>query len=403
MKSYKHLYGHAFNGKKEIKHFAAHSHHPWPDCTLEAQTQYWKDSVQLLDEKWNHIFGKIIPEVQKNIAEVLNLSHPEMIAIAPNTHEFVVRLFSCFSKPIKILTTDSEFHSFRRQMQRLSEEKLVEAKIIPVEPYNTFEKRWREAIDNSFDMIFTSQVFFNSGLTCPAFVTWVPEVSANTMIVVDGYHAFCAIPTDLEKYEDKMFYLAGGYKYAQSGEGVCFLSVPKNSRHRPINTGWFASFETLNQFQGQVQYSESAMRFSGSTFDASGCYRLNSVMSTLKKEKLNTKVIHQHVMNLKNHFIQKIESAKIPYLNFQDVILQDGKSTESHFVTFKTEKANEIEKKLASHHIIVDYRGDRLRFGFGLYHDIKDVDVLVSRLEEIFSSKDTQTKYKVSAQKDLGQ
>ena len=43
-----------------------------------------------------------------------------------------------------------------------------------------------------------------------------------TLVVIDGYHGFCAVPTSLRAIEDRAFYLAGGYKYAMSGEGVCF-------------------------------------------------------------------------------------------------------------------------------------------------------------------------------------
>jgi selenocysteine lyase/cysteine desulfurase len=386
VKSFKHLYNLSLESKLDYLHFAAHSHHPWPDCTFEAHKQYWKDSATHLDEKWNYIFSEIIPQTQNHIADVLNLSHPEMIAIAPNTHEFVLRLFSCFEKEsIKVLTTDSEFHSFKRQLQRFQETKKVEAKIIPVEPYETFEERWSLEIANAnFDMIFTSQVYFNSGLSCPAFDTWIPDVPLETMIVIDGYHAFCAVPTNLKSVGNRVFYMAGGYKYAQGGEGICFLTVPKGSKYRPVNTGWFASYESLSgPIQDKVQYSDSGMRFAGSTFDASGCYRFNSVMETFKKENLNIESIHQRILELKKHFIEKMKLAENKFLKAEDIILENDST--AHFVTFRTSNANEIEHTLAKHNIVVDSRGDRLRFGFGLYHDFNDIDLAVERIKGILS------------------
>ena len=47
-----------------------------------------------------------------------------------------------------------------------------------------------------------------------------------TFVVIDGYHGFMAMPTMLESIQDRAFYVAGGYKYAMSGEGVCFLHSP---------------------------------------------------------------------------------------------------------------------------------------------------------------------------------
>jgi selenocysteine lyase/cysteine desulfurase len=39
------------------------------------------------------------------------------------------------------------------------------------------------------------------------------------------------------------------------------------------------------------------------------------------------------------------------------------------FLCFRTEAAGKITQTLAAQSIIVDHRGDRLRIGFGIYHD----------------------------------
>ena len=83
---YKHLYSKFIKENPNTIHMAAHSHHYWPDCTYEAQKEYWKDSAKYVDDKWNYFFSKKIPKAQKLISEVLNLSHPEQIVFAPNTH-----------------------------------------------------------------------------------------------------------------------------------------------------------------------------------------------------------------------------------------------------------------------------------------------------------------------------
>ena len=120
---YKKHYTHFLQANPERLHFAAHSHHPWPDVSRAAHIQCWDDAARDMDYKWGRIFGEVIPTAQAHIARVLNLSRPEQICFAPNTHEFVARILSCFdtSKPLRILTSDSEFHSFARQSTRLEE------------------------------------------------------------------------------------------------------------------------------------------------------------------------------------------------------------------------------------------------------------------------------------------
>src|SRR3982750_4105168 len=102
-------------------HFAAHSHHPWPDVTQAAQQQYWSDSSALADAKWEKVFGEVVPKAQGHIARLLGLSDARQVAFAANTHEFVTRLYSCLDvdRPARVLTSGSEFHSFRRQTRRL--------------------------------------------------------------------------------------------------------------------------------------------------------------------------------------------------------------------------------------------------------------------------------------------
>ncbi|HEX5128573.1 MAG TPA: hypothetical protein VFV90_02445, partial [Usitatibacter sp.] len=45
-------------------HFAAHSHHPWPDATLAAQERCWLDAAALLDRKWERVLGEVLPRAQ---------------------------------------------------------------------------------------------------------------------------------------------------------------------------------------------------------------------------------------------------------------------------------------------------------------------------------------------------
>ena len=112
-----------------LKHpnLAAHSHHEWPDVTYDAQLRCWEDAARLAGDKWRLILGEVLPAVQAGIAAILHLPDPATIAIAPNTHEFVRRILSCFpaGRPVGILSTDAEFHTFRRQVARLEEDGIV--------------------------------------------------------------------------------------------------------------------------------------------------------------------------------------------------------------------------------------------------------------------------------------
>src|SRR5262249_34091215 len=108
-------------------HLAAHSHHFWPDAACDAHRRALADPARRADNKWETIFGELIPRAQRGVAAILGLPDPATIAFAPNTHDFVRRLFSALPAGAtpRVLTSDSEFHSFTRQISRPEEDGLA--------------------------------------------------------------------------------------------------------------------------------------------------------------------------------------------------------------------------------------------------------------------------------------
>jgi len=219
---YKTYYSHFLKSTQGKLYLTAHSHHFWPDVTLKAQEQYWLDSARLVDEKWSYFFETVIPETQQLIAKELNVTHPGQITFAPNTHEFVNRLYSCLAPKAKVLSSDSEFYSFARQTLRLQEEGDIVWTQVSSTPFESFSDRLIQKIESEpFDMIFLSRVFFNSGFVFSDFLRLLDTVekfqNSNCLVVIDDYHGFLALPFDFKPYEHRFFYLSGSYKYASGG------------------------------------------------------------------------------------------------------------------------------------------------------------------------------------------
>ena len=366
--SFKRLFSRALEAAPGRLHFAAHSHHLWPDASFDGQLQAWNEAALLADHKWDKIFAEVIPEAQRHIARELALPDPATIAFSPNTHDFVVRIVSALpmERP-RVLASDGEFHSFRRQSLRWAEAGRIDLTTVPL------DQLVATAEGGAFDLVFTSQVQFNSGRVLEGIERLAalarPE---GPWVVVDGYHGFMATPTDLSAVADRVFYLAGGYKYAMAGEGVCFLHAPPGFGPRPEITGWYAAFDDLAAQQGGLGYAPDGRRFLGSTFDASGLYRFNAVQRMLKAEGLTTAAISAHCDALKARFLAADPLPGMALIS----------QPQARFLAFQGEAAPELHAALDAKGVVTDLRGDVLRIGFALYHDQADVDALLTLIRD---------------------
>jgi kynureninase len=375
------------NGDPRRLHFAAHSHHFWPDVTFDAQALAWQDAARYVDDKWEVVLGEVWPAVAAGIARHLKLSDKATLVPAPNTFEFVNRLLSCdpLDRAMRIVTTDGEFHSFRRQIERLAEDDLVAVTAVAVEPFATLAERLVAAVyAHQPDMVFVSQVFFNSGFALTELDALLDAVAApERLVVIDGYHGFLARPTDLSRIETRAFYLAGGYKYAMSGEGACFMHCPPGLAPRPRNTGWFASFGDLAGERTGVPYARDGMRFMGATFDPSGLYRMRAVLDWLAGLKIDAALIHAHVEALQARFMAALAETPCGPLAADHLVVPLANPARGNFLAFEHPQADAWYRRLHEAGIVTDVRGTRLRVGFGLYHNADDVDRLIARLRKL--------------------
>ena len=380
--SVKGLFSRSLSADPDRLHFAAHSHHLWPDASYEGQLACWNDAATLADRKWDKVMSEIYPEAQREVAEELGTGQPDAIVFAPNTHELLLRLMAAVSEtwPIRVLTSDGEFHSARRQFARWEESGAAVFERIPAEPFDTFSDRFLAAAQSgSYDFIFVSQVLFNSRRIFGR----IEELAAlgrpdGPWVVIDGYHAFMAIDCPFSvAAAQSAFYVGGGYKYAMAGEGCAFMHAPPAYGPRPRITGWFAEFEDLTLPPGKVGYAKDASRFLGATFDPSALYRFTFIRRTLRENGLTTTRISAHVEALQRQLLNAVRDTAVGDAELLNP-LDNG--PHARFLAFRSPHAQRWYEESLAQNCITDVRGDVLRIGFGIYQDEGDVDRLATML-----------------------
>ena len=383
--SFKPLFSRSLGADPERLHFAAHSHHLWPDASFDGQVEAWNDAARLADSKWDKVMDDVWPAAQREVAAELATGQPDAVVFSSNTHDFLVRVVTAAprrSGPLKVLTTDGEFHSARRQLSRWEEEGWTAVQRVAAEPFDSFSERFLEAARGDPDFILVSQVLFGSGRLFDR----IEELAAlarpeGPWVLIDGYHAFMALDRPFGEAAAKTaFYLGGGYKYAMSGEGCAFLHAPPGFAPRPPVTGWFAEFEDLSLPPGSVGYAEDATRFLGATFDPSALYRFTAVRRMLAENGLTTPRISAHVAELQHRLLDAIGGTALGQAELLNAL--EG-TPHARFLAFRSRNAQQWYSGLKARNCITDVRGDVLRIGFGIYQDEADVERLVAMLKEV--------------------
>ena len=342
-----------------------HSHQAWPDRGFEAQAQAWLDAARFVDEKWAHAFARA-ERVRLGFSRLLD-DEDGYIALAPNTHELVVRFLSALplrERP-RLVTTDGEFHTIRRQLDRLAEEG-IELVRVPEAPLEGLVERLGRAVNDRTAALLVSAVFFDSGRIAPSLADVAEQCRRHgASLLVDVYHALNVVPFSLLK-EGLLdaFVVGGGYKYCQLGEGNCFLRFPAATTLRPVITGWFSEFSALTEKQraGQVPYGEGGDRFAGATYDPASHYRAAAVFDFHDEVGLTPELLRevsQHQIGVLARSFEALDADPAVIRRDQTVPLNQI----GGFLALEAPAAGALSAALHREGVFTDSRGNNLRLG----------------------------------------
>ncbi len=371
-----------------------HSHQAWPDVAFEAQQQAWLDAARHVDQKWDVAEGKA-ERFREAITALLD-DRSGFVALAQNTHELVTRLLSALplaTRP-RLVTTDGEFHSIRRQLDRLSEEGVEVVKVAAL-PASTLGERLISEVDDRTAATLVSCVLFQNAHIVPglgAVLEACEKVGAE--LLVDAYHSTNVAPISLdEEGLDGAFIVGGGYKYMQMGEGNCWMRFPRDCRLRPVLTGWFSEFGTLaadktasgrSGGEARVPYSDGPTRFAGGTYEPTSHYRAAAVSDFFAEQGLTQdrlRACSQHQIGLL--------TTEFDALDLDPAVVDRDRSVPLEslggFLALSSQEASRIKDALAEHGVHIDHRSNILRLGPAPYLTDDQLREAVSALGAVVS------------------
>ncbi len=98
---------------------------------------------------------------------------------------------------------------------------------------------------------------------------------------------------------------------------------------------------------------------------------------------LSVESIHEHAKRLQERFLTALERRPVPALPVSALLTPRTLERQGNFLVFRLPTAGALGRRLREANVDVDWRGDHLRFGFGIYQDEADVDALLDRLAAV--------------------
>lgn len=367
---------------------SGHSHQGWPDAAFDGHVRAWTDAAEFVDTKWVRAF-EMADRVRLGYAQIMG-DAPERIALSVSTHDLVVRFLSALElhKRPRLVTTDGEFHTIRRQLDRLAEEGL-EIVRVPARPASEIAQRLIDAVDDGTAAVLASCVLFQRAHIVRGLGDVLEACRRHgTPLLVDAYHALNAIPFTLaaERLEGA-YVVGGGYKYCQLGEGNCFLRFPEDCDLRPMITGWFSEFDVRaeEKVPGVVPYPDGPGRFAGSTYDPTSNYRAAAVFDfftdhTLTPEFLRK--VNRHQVGVLARAFDSLDADAKLITRERSVPLDDVAA----FLSLESPHAETLCKRLGEMGVVCDYRGNVLRLGPAPYLSDEQLEEAMGLLGEAIAS-----------------
>ncbi|MGN9846976.1 kynureninase [Nonomuraea sp. H19] len=358
-----------------------HSHQAWPDVALDGQLEAFQDAALDVDAKWARAMEKA-EAVRAGFRRVLDDPAAEL-ALGSNTHELVIRFLSALplgDRP-RLVTSDGEFHTLRRQLGRLAEEGL-ELVSVPAEPVDSLSERLAEAVDDRTAAVLVSSVMYETAKIVPELGTLAEACDrGGAQLLVDAYHALGVVPFSAAALPSA-WVVGGGYKYLQLGEGNCFLRVPPHAaRFRPVITGWFAEFADLAAETGPdaVAYPPGAQAFSGATYDPTSHYRAARVFSFFAEHGLTPELLRVVSQRQLARLCARFDAMDTGGLISRDT--GTPLAGVAGFLALRSPHAARLRDGLTARGVLADSRGHMLRLGPAPYLSDDQLDAAMDALE----------------------
>ena len=263
----------------------------------------------------------------------------------------------------KVVLTDLDFptvgHQFLSRRRLGVEVEIVESPDgieVPLEAIQA-------AVDEHTALVVTSHVYFTTGAIQNAAAVTEIAHDAGALMLLDAYQSNGQIPIDVESLGVD-FLTSGALKWLCGGPGLAFLYVRPNLPLEPTTLSWFG---TERQFEFDIRDSgprADARRFEMGTPAVGAAYTAAGGLSIIEEAGIDR--IRDRNRHLAADLVDRLREAGYK------LRLAANPERQSALVLARHPDPPDAVRRLAENGVIVDFRGDCVRFSPHFYNTVED-------------------------------
>ena len=228
-------------------------------------------------------------------------------------------------------------------------------------------------VDKNTLIVPLTHVCFMNGFRSPTKEIIEIAHQRGALVLLDDYQDCGSRPVDV-KAMDLDFYVSGTLKYLLGPPGLAFMYVRKSLIESlvPTVTGWFGQANPFAFDVKRLEPSPTARRFQAGTPPIPSIYGAREGVALLREIGLS-EVAEQ---------IKVLTHALLAGTRELDIETKTPSNSVGPLVVLRAKDAAALVQALAGKGVVVSSRGDGLRISFHVYNTRREIQLLLSLLEE---------------------
>lgn len=353
-----------------------------PQLAFDRISHWASEALLDGDAVWGG-WQKLHEGARHTAAQLFN-AQPTEISLVPNT-SFGINLVAegfPWKAGDNVVIPDHEFPSNIYPWMQL-QDRGVELRVVPLDGVRVPANAILDAIDSRTRIVSVSWVGYASGYRIDPCELAERVHEKGSLFFLDAIQGLGVFPLDVRNTPID-FFAADGHKWllGPEGAGLFYLREEHLNLLRPLNIGWNSVAHGNDFSRVDLNLRRTASRYESGTQNMAGFIGLGASLETLAKFGLGPtqSAIGQRVLELTDILAERMIRAGWALASDRS-----SEAVKSGILSFEIpgHDSLQLKQQLHAEHVVLSFRGGKLRLAVHAFNDESDFDRLFSAVHKL--------------------